>query len=140
MQFKVPQDVQREDQIIGPLTLKQMGILGIGGGTAYAIYVSLARSYYIEVWLPPVAIVGALTLALAFLKVHGLPFHRFLMNFTEYKLLNRQRFWIQSTGDPFYIPSKEDKKETKKVTQNDKKTPQNIAEISKVLDNAGQPN
>ena len=44
MQYKVPQDVQREDTIIGPLTLKQLGILGVGGGIAYGIYISLGKN------------------------------------------------------------------------------------------------
>ena len=35
MQYKIPQNVQIEDKIVGPLTLKQLGILGFGGATAY---------------------------------------------------------------------------------------------------------
>ena len=86
MQFKVPQDVQREDTIIGPITLKQMVILGIGGGLAYGIYIGLSKSYFIEVWLPPVVIISGITLAFAFLKIHSLPFHIFLMNFLGFPL------------------------------------------------------
>ena len=101
MQFKVPQDVQREDTIIGPLTLKQLGILGLGGGLAYAIYVSLAKSYFMEIWLPPVAIVGGLTLAIAFLKIHNLSFGFYIMYLVEYHLLPKKRVWTQGTaGQP----------------------------------------
>ena len=35
MRFKVPQDVQREDTIIGPITFKQLIIMIIGGGIGY---------------------------------------------------------------------------------------------------------
>lgn len=104
MQFKVPQDVQREDTIIGPLTLKQLGILGLGGGLAYAIYVSLAKTYFMEIWLPPVAIVGGLTLAIAFLKIHDLSFGYYIMYLVEYNLLPKKRTWIQGTGTPFISP------------------------------------
>lgn len=116
MQYKVPQDVQREDKIIGPLTLKQMIICGVGGGVAYAIYVSLAKAYYMEIWLPPVVIIVAITSAFAFLKVHSLPFYVFLMNFIEYHLLPKKRVWIQGTGTPFTPPfeEKKEKKEEKK--------------------------
>ena len=106
MKYKVPQDVQREDTIIGPLTLKQMGILGAGGGVAYAIYISLATDYFIEIWLPPVAIVVVITLAFAFLKIHSMPFYLFLMNFLEYKILPNKRTWVQ--GSDSYYPSKID--------------------------------
>ena len=111
MQFKVPQDVQREDQIIGPLTLKQMVILGVGGGLAYLVYIQLSRSYHIEVWLLPVFIISALTIALAFLKIHGLPFYQFILHFIEYKFLVKKRIWIQKTANPYISP----KMATKKV-------------------------
>lgn len=31
MQYKIPQNVQIEDKIVGPLTLKQLIICGVGG-------------------------------------------------------------------------------------------------------------
>jgi hypothetical protein len=135
MQFKVPQNVQREDTIIGPLTLRQMIIVGIGGGIAYAIYVSLAKTYFMEIWLPPVAIVSALTAAFAFLKIHNLPFHFFLMYLLEYHLLPKKRIWIQGTGTPFISPF-----ETIQVKQSDdapktaKKTTKSINELASVVD------
>lgn len=139
MQFKVPQDVQREDTIIGPLTLKQMIILGIGGGLAYTIYISLAKTYFIEIWLPPVAIVAIITLAFAFLKIHSLPFHEFLMNFIEYHLLPRKRIWIQETGRPFVsiYDTKTKKKAEKIVARTEEQTKKSLKELSKILDRHG---
>lgn len=137
MQYKVPQDVQREDTIIGPVTIRQLIILGIGGGITYAIYVSLAKTYFLEVWLFPVVLTGGLTLAVAFLKIHSLPFHEFLMNFIEYHILPRNRFWIQGTGTPF-IPPFEEKKEQKPVAQAAITKPQkSLSELTKVLDTHG---
>ena len=140
MRFKVPQDVQREDKIIGPLTLKQMGIVGIGGGFAYLIYVSLSKSYFMEIWLPPVAIVSAITLAFAFLKIHNLPFHIFIMHFIEYKLLPRQRIWIQGSGRPFISTLEKEKKQQSqnKPTDLKPKKQKSIAELTKVLDTHGK--
>lgn len=137
MQFKVPQDVQREDQIIGPITLRQMIILGVGGGIAYALYVSLAKTYYAEIWFPPVAIVSAITLAFAFLKIHSLPFHIFLMNLIEYYILPRNRFWVQATGTPFKSPfiDKKEKDETSKITKKEKK---DLEKLTQVLDSHGK--
>ena len=139
MQFKVPQDVQREDTIIGPITLKQMIILGVGGGIAYAIYVSLAKTYFMEIWLPPVAIVSAITLAFTFLKIHNLPFHVFLMNFIEYNLLAKKRTWTQGTGDTF-VSSYENlkKKKEKKLDKKEKKKEKNLKELTNIVDNYGK--
>jgi len=136
MQFKVPQDVQRADTIIGPITMTQLIILGIGGGICYAIYVSLAKTYFIEIWLPPVAVLGALTLAFAFLKIHELPFHVFIMNLLEYYLLPRKRVWIQGTGRPLVTPS-QTKKEIKKVEEAPKKEKKSIEELTSILDSHG---
>lgn len=139
MQYKVPQDVQREDTIIGPLTLKQMIILGAGGGLAYAIYVSLATTYYMEIWLPPVAIVVIITLAFAFLKIHNLPFYRFLMNFIEFHIMPKKRIWIQGTGTAFMSLLDRQKKEDaiQKEKIKNVETEENIEKLSKILDSHG---
>lgn len=143
MRFKVPQDVQRADQIIGPLTWKQLIILGAGGAVCYAIYVSLAKKYHMEIWLPPVAIVGGITAALAFLKIHGLTFERWLLAFMEYHLLPKKRIWKKGQAEPFVsyldrISSEKDKKleESQNKKEQEKKS-KSIKELSKVLDSYG---
>lgn len=139
MQYKVPQDVQREDTIIGPITLKQLGILGAGGAVAYVIYVSLVKVYYWQVWLPPVVIVAGITLAFAFLKVHSLPFHKFLMNFIEYHILPKQRVWIQGTGMPFissFDRQKKAKKEEKPKIEEKKQ--KSLEELTSIVDTHGK--
>ncbi len=139
MQYKVPQNVQREDTIIGPVTLRQMIILGIGGGIAYATYISLAKTYFLEVWLPPVGIISALTLAIAFLKIHHMEFHVFLMNFIEYHLLPKKRIWLQGTGSPFIssLNTKKAKEKEAKVAVSDKNQ-RSLAELTTILDSHGK--
>jgi hypothetical protein len=141
MQFKVPQDVQREDTIIGPLTLRQMAILGIGGGMAYAIYISLSKAYFLEIWLPPVAIIVILTLSIAFVKVHNLPFYEYIIHAIEYVVLNKKRYWIQGTGNPFIPPfetAKMKKEVAKKQAKAEKTKTRSLAELTKVLDSRGK--
>lgn len=84
MQYKIPQNVQIEDKIVGPLTLKQLIYLGIGGGITYAIYTALASKYYIEVWIWFVAPPALLTLAFTFIKVNGIPFAKWILLMIEY--------------------------------------------------------
>lgn len=138
MQFKVPQDVQRADTIIGPLTWKQLIILAAGGGVCYAIYVGLAKEYFMEIWLPPIIIVGGLTAAMAFLKIHDLTFERFLLCFLEYHLLPRKRIWKKGQAEPFvsFIQRRAEDEKLKKAqaVKMDQKSQKSIKEISKVLD------
>ncbi|MBT4917811.1 PrgI family protein [Candidatus Peregrinibacteria bacterium] len=138
MRFKVPQEVQREDTIIGPLTLKQMGILGVGGGIAYTIYIGLAKTYFMEIWLPPVLIVSAITLAFTFLRIHDLPFHKFVMNYIEYLVLPRQRIWIQGSDTHYEKFLAEAPKKIKKEKKEDKKPKKSIEELTQVLDSHGE--
>lgn len=139
MQYKVPQDVQREDTIIGPLTLKQMIILGIGGGLTYGVYTSLSKTYFLEIWLPPVAILSIITLSFAFLKIYSLPFHEFLMHFIEYHLLPRKRIWIQGSGTPFVSIYDKKKREKAGITiEKEKKNKKTLKELSQVLDTHGE--
>ena len=137
MQFKVPQDVQREDKIIGPLTLKQMIILGIGGGITYAIYIGLAATYYAEIWLPPTIIAGGITLAFAFLRISNMPFHLYLMNYLEYKLLPNKRIWVQGTGYPFYMPQRATRP-SKKTEKVEKKNEKSLETLTSILDSHGE--
>jgi hypothetical protein len=134
MQFKVPQDVQREDTIVGPLTLKQMIILMFGGGFAYITFASLSRTYFIEIWIGPVVIIGAITLAFTFLKIHNMPFHIFVMNFIEYHLLGKKRIWIQGGGDPFMPPAMPKAKVKKAVIEKTTGKARNIEELTKIVD------
>ena len=139
MQYKVPQDVQREDTIIGPLTLKQLGILGVGGGIAYAIYMLLAKSYAMVIWLPPVAIVTLITLAVAFLKIHSLDFITFLMAYIEFNFLPKKRIWIQGGGYPFISPFETPYKAKKKAETAKKMGAkiESLQALSHVLDTHG---
>lgn len=138
MQFKVPQDVQRKDTIIWTLTIQQLIICGIGGGIAYALYIQLSKTYFMEVWLPPVVIISAITLAFAFLTVHNLPFDEFIMHFIEYHMLPRKRSWIQGAGKPFIPPFDDAKKKVEKAQpKKDLKKKKSLAELTEVLDTQG---
>lgn len=138
MQFKVPQDVQRADTIIGPLTWRQLFILGGGGGLCYGIYVTLAKTYFIEVWLPPVAIIGALTASLAFIKIHGLTFEKFLMALIEFHFLPKKRIWKKGQAEPFVSFIQRKAEEPKKPEPIQEKKPQkSIKELAQILDQGG---
>lgn len=99
MQFKVPQDVQRADKIVGPLTLRQLIICGIGGGLAYSLYVTLSKQYFIEIWLIPVVLITLVTVLFAFYQYHGLPFEKLMLLFIEWKFRPRVRTFQKMKGD-----------------------------------------
>lgn len=99
MQFKIPQDVQRPDKIVGPLTLRQLIIASIGAGLSYSLYLTLSKQYYIEIWLVPVLFIAALTLIFAFYRFRDIPFEKLVLIFIEYKFKPRKRTWQKMKGD-----------------------------------------
>ncbi len=99
MQFKIPQDVQRADKIVGPLTLRQLVIVCVGGGIAYSLYTVLARQYFVEVWIIPVIFISLITVAFAFFTFHDIHFEKLILIFIEYKIKPRRRTWQQMRGD-----------------------------------------
>jgi len=69
-QYQVPQFIEIEDKIFGPLTLKQFIYLAGGAGLCLAFF-TLLPIYIALVFMVPVAAFAA---ALAFFKVNGRPF------------------------------------------------------------------
>ena len=103
MRFKVPQDVQREDQILWFLTLRQLIMLIVGFGLSYWIWSSLSKKYELHaveiifVWLP-----AAIAAAFAFLKIKGIPLLKFfLLLMEQFMFRPPRRYWILHGGEPF---------------------------------------
>ena len=101
MQFKIPQDVQRADKIVGPLTLRQLIIVAIGSGIAYSLYLVMSKQYVVQIWLIPVIFVMAITALFAFYRFHNIPFEKLIFIFIEYKFKPRKRVFQKMRGDVF---------------------------------------
>jgi len=147
MQFKIPQNVQIEDKIVGPLTFKQLITVGIGGGFAYLIYLNLADKYFAEVWLPPVAIITLITLAFTFVKPLGVTFSHYILLLIEFWMKPRKKMWVKGGGDVYVSvftnmstkPTKVEKKAAKKHKR-DRSKLKDLNELSSILDNHGLTN
>ncbi len=138
MRFQIPQNVQREDTIIGPVTFMQLSIVLIGGGLTYVMYLFLVSlQFTVYVWGPAVAILGGSTLIIAFVKIFDMKFYHFFFYLLEYNFKPRKRHWFKEK-DEFYlsvlnkIPSQNDS--TEKVTQPKQGDRKKIEAISKQLD------
>src|SRR6185436_2346937 len=90
-QYQVPQFIEIEDKIFGPLTLKQFIYLA-GGGGVILIFFSLLPIWLTVILGIPVA---ALSGALAFYQVNGRPFINVLEHAFEYLLGSKLYLWMQ---------------------------------------------
>jgi len=89
MQFQVPQFIEVEDKIFGPLTFRQFVYLAGGGGVVVALYVLVPLFFTILLGLP----VAALALALAFYKINNRPFVEVVESAFYYITKNKLYLW-----------------------------------------------
>ena len=89
MRFQIPQFIEVEDKIFGPLTLKQFIYLAGAGGVLFILLKMLPLVIAIFVAIPVVA----LALALAFYKINKRPFVLVLESAFKYILSNRLYIW-----------------------------------------------
>ncbi|MBI2045991.1 MAG: PrgI family protein [Parcubacteria group bacterium] len=113
MRYEVPQFIEVEDKVFGPLTIKQFLYLVGGAGVAYLIWVSLP-TFFAVLFIVPVA---ALALSLAFYQVNNRPFVQIIENSVQYFFSNKLYLWKKepkknaretaadiSKNEPSYIP------------------------------------
>ncbi|MFA5098810.1 MAG: PrgI family protein [Candidatus Paceibacterota bacterium] len=75
MQFQIPQFIEIENKIVGPLTLKQFLYLAVAAGMSFALYFVLA----LWLWIMVTAILTAVSVSLAFVKYNGQPLPKILL-------------------------------------------------------------
>jgi hypothetical protein len=107
MKFTVPQFIEREAKLIGPLTFNQFLYVGAAGLISFIIYFSFSFTVFIF----SVIILGSTALAFAFLKVNGAPLAKFLVNFFKFNLSPKNYLW-KKKGNVDQIQLKEDEEET----------------------------
>jgi len=89
MRYQVPQFIEVEDKIFGPLTLKQFLYVGGGAASGFIIWSILPSFIAVIVGLP---VVGFF-LALAFYKYNDRPFVITVENSVKYFLGNKLYIW-----------------------------------------------
>jgi hypothetical protein len=72
MQFQVPQFIETEDKIVGPLSLKQFGYVGGAAGIIVLLYFLVTT----WLWFLLSLIIAAAGVGLAFIKINGKPLLR----------------------------------------------------------------
>jgi len=89
VRYQVPQNIDMEDKIIGPLTMAQFLYLMVGGMVLYLMYLTLIPVAFFGLGIP----LGLVTLAFAFLKVQDQPLPKFLAATLLYLVRAKSRVW-----------------------------------------------
>ncbi len=119
MRFQVPQFIEVEDKIFGPLTIKQFIYLLGGAGLSFIIYSFVSNLYLSIILILPVV---AFAVALAFYKVNGKPFINVVEAAFTYFVGSKLYIWkkvdkkivakesVAGSTPDFYVPKLSDSK------------------------------
>jgi hypothetical protein len=89
MQFQIPQFIETEDHIIGPLTLKQFIYVAIAFGILFGLFFILKPLIWMLVAVP----VGSFAAALAFVKIQGRPLPNVVLSMIHFYWHPQQYIW-----------------------------------------------
>jgi len=131
MRFEVPQFIDIEDKIFGPLTWRQFLYLGGGVGMAVALFF-INKLIFLIIGLP----LGILAGALAFYKVNNRPFSFFLEAIVNFARGKRQYLW-RKQSDIIHTGSVPKQSDTPYVSPQEKqptRKKKDIASLSRRLE------
>ena len=93
MQFQVPQFIDKEDSVVGPLTLRQFIFIAAAGGIAAILFFILPMGIWIIFFL----IIAIMTISLAFIKINGRAFLNILTS--AFNFYWKPQIYIWQTED-----------------------------------------
>jgi hypothetical protein len=140
MRYKVPQNVQREDQILWFLTIRQVIMLVVGFGISYSMFNHFNKYYVLYefqqvlIWIP-----AGIAAAFAFVRIKGLSLLKFIFLIIEQSFFRpSRRYWQQLGGSPFVSMTQpfsyQVKKKQKAAPPPKKITPDRIKNLAAILD------
>jgi hypothetical protein len=112
MRFEVPQFIEIEDKIFGPLTWKQFVYVAGGAGVAAVLFFFTPLLIFILIGIP----IGGLSFLLSFYPVNNRPFSLFLESAVKYFKNSKLYLWRKNHsgvykgsatgegGSPAYMP------------------------------------
>lgn len=132
--FIVPQFIDVENKVIGPITVRQFLIL-MGAGLIIAL---AYRLLYFNSFLVVAVLVLALASVFAFAKVNGTPFHFFLLNFINTMKKPKLRVWNNRAMEPSEKKAPEIKKDDYQPVSKQFYKKSRLAELSLIVDTRGR--
>ena len=130
MRFKVPQNIDMPDRILGPLTMVQFvyGVIGIG--TCYVVYMSLPKPLNYMVALP----IAVFTFCVVLVKVNERPFLIFLSAAIQFFMAPKQRLWHQGSDQDMKVEVYHPKSDTGPKVASKEVSREQMENLAHILD------
>jgi len=127
MQYSVPQFIDIEDKIVGPLTGKQTLYLMIGGGLLMLLFSFFDFVFF----MVATVIIAPITLAFAFWKPKGMTVARWIVNIINYYTSDHLYIWRR---EPEGMKIKRTQKKKTQVIFKENVSRSRIGELAWLLD------
>jgi hypothetical protein len=101
MRFQVPQFIEAEDKLVGPLTLRQFAYIAVGIIIAFLLFFVLTFWF----WVVLVSMIGAISVSLAFVTFNGRPLAVILLFALKYYWSPRLFLWRKEEYEVGYRPT-----------------------------------
>jgi hypothetical protein len=102
MNFVLPQFIEMEAKVVGPLTLKQFMYIAAGAGLSFMIYFSNPLGTTISVVL--IVLIMAAAGALAFVKIDGISLPIVIINATRFAMSSKIFLWKNAVVRGTVVP------------------------------------
>ncbi|PJE76282.1 hypothetical protein COV04_00160 [Candidatus Uhrbacteria bacterium CG10_big_fil_rev_8_21_14_0_10_48_11] len=134
-QFVVPQFIDEESHILGPIAVRQFLIMLVVGFLVFLSYRLADTSLFIILTI--LFVVSGIVLA--FVRINGRPFHYFLLNLIQTLQRPRLRVWRKEYGKQDQMAPEiiNDASVSKVTTRRPPPTISRLAELSLVVDTGG---
>jgi len=123
MRFTIPQFIEHEPKIVGPLTFRQFSFIGVAAAICFILYYTVPFSVFLIACL----ILGGGAMALAFLRIGGRSLPTIFGNFLKFSVSPKIFIWRKIEA-----PIKVFKKERIKKEEAEEELPLKIAERSQL--------
>jgi hypothetical protein len=107
--FSVPQFIEMEGKVVGPLTLKQFLFILAMVGISFILYKSLPKILSI----PLIIVTIASGISFAFLKIKEIPFYKIVLDAINFIFVQKRFVWGKGRGEYGTLEKVEFKKEKK---------------------------
>lgn len=135
-QFTIPQFIDVEDKIIGPITIRQFVIILVCLMISVIAYKLADFTLFLTIAFLSFVLGGII----AFLKINGRPFHYFILNFVQTFKKPKLRIWNNQLSKTSKELKGEGISEVKQVAKIQKKPiylKSKLAELSLIVDTGG---
>ena len=135
MRYKVPQNIDMEDRIVGPLTMVQFVTVMVGGMLVYVSYLLFTPTTF---WFAAIPL-ALVTIAFAFLRVNDQPFPKFAAASLLFLVRPKSRIWQKSNNDEALKIVHKPNTQTARLGAESTVQRSQLDELSTILDTAGSP-